>query len=379
MFYPLAIKLNPCGEMEWCKLFGFQEYDYGSFYDAILLDNGDLLAVACMPDEDQQDIIYLFCISPEGEYKWKKSYASKDNYPLFEWGLGERIQFFEDIYIISGYVYSPHPNYPTISSLRPMFIGIDTLFNEQWVLEFGLVDNMKGKALTSIPINDSLFMGVGRYRYIDSIVGETNDAWAMYYNEQGEQTGYTVLSKDKFNFNGEVSKSNFYEIEQMNDSLYIATVGLYSVELDGYTKGEVVFDTAGNLSNYTIRLESSSSAHMTKSFDNKYTIAGSFLNSDLNLDIYFYKINENLEHDTVYPGNYTYDSLCTSLPIQSGEIDLTGCDVIISIDEIPTLEDYNNRLNELFISAFPNPSSEGSSNFKLSKHGVLQKYGIKVF
>jgi hypothetical protein len=97
MDYPLAIKLNPCGEKEWCKLFGFLEYEYGSFYDAILLENGDLLALACMPDDEQHDMIYLFCISPEGEYKWKKSYASKDNYPLFEARLGERIQFFDDI------------------------------------------------------------------------------------------------------------------------------------------------------------------------------------------------------------------------------------------------------------------------------------------
>ena len=163
-----------------------------------------------------------------------------------------------------------------------------------------------------------------------------------------------MLSKDKFN--GEVSESTFYEIEQMNDSLYIATVGLYSVELDGYAKGEVVFDTAGNLSNYTIRLESSSSAHMTKSFDNKYAIATSMLSGISDKDIYFYKINENLEHDTIYPGIYTYDSLCNELPIQSGVIDLAGCNVITSIEDIPTLEDYNNRNNEVFISAFPNPS-----------------------
>ena len=194
-FWPLAIKLNACGELQWCKQFYFEENLDGAFYDAIMLDNGDLLAVASMSDEEQNDMIYLFCISPEGDFKWKKSYASKDNYPLFEARLGERIQFFDDIYIISGYVYSPHPNYPTISSIRPMFIGIDTLFNEQWVLEFGLVDNMKGKALTSIPINDSLFMGVGRYRYHDSIQGKQKMPGPCITTIRGNKLGIQCLVK----------------------------------------------------------------------------------------------------------------------------------------------------------------------------------------
>ena len=217
-------KLNACGEKLWCRLFGFTEYKYGAFEDGIILENGNLLGVASLPDEEQHDMIYLFCVSPDGDYLWKKSYASCDNYPFFEGRLGSRIQFFDDIYIISGSVYSPHPNYPTISSLRPMFIGIDTFFKEKWVLEFGLVDNMKGKALTSIPINDSLFMGVGRYRYSDS-TGMTKDAWAMFYNDKGEQTGYQRITRDKLGL--EVNESAFYEIERVNDSLFLATSGYF--------------------------------------------------------------------------------------------------------------------------------------------------------
>ncbi len=376
-FWPLAIKLNACGELQWCNQLYFEDNIKGQFYDAIKLDNGDLLALASMPNEDQHDMIYLFCISNEGEYKWRKSYASKDDYPLFEFRLGERIQFFDNIYVISGYTYAPHPNYPTISSTRPMFIGIDTLFNEQWVLVFGMEDNMKGQALTSIPINDSLLMGVGRHRYADTAGVETKDAWAMFYNKQGEQIGYTVLNNDKFN--NEVSESAFYEIEKMNDSLFIANVGLYSVELDNYTKGVAIFDTTGNLYNYNIQLESSSSAFMTKTFDNKYTIATSYLYPDLTWDIYFYKINDSLEHDTVYPGNYTYDSLCTELPIQSSVIDISGCDVITSMEEIPTLEEFNNRKNSIVINAFPNPTSDGSVTLSFQNTEYFQNMELKCF
>jgi hypothetical protein len=375
--WPLVLKLNACGELQWCSQLYFDEYEYGQFYDAILLENGDLLGVANMPDDQQYDMIFLFCISPDGEYKWKQSYASKENYPMFEMRLGSRIQFFDDIYIISGYVYSPHPNFPTVSSIRPMFIGIDTLFNEKWVLQFGLEDNMKGKALTSIPINDSLFMGVGRYRYVGSS-GETQDAWAMLYNDEGEQTGYQVITNDKLG--SEITESSFYEIERVNDSVYIATSGYFYGEDDENAKGEIVFDTAGTVYNYSLRENTAGgNTSIVKTFDNKYAIACSYQYPDLSYDIYFYKVNDSLEQDTVYPGNYTYDSLCPG-QIQSGVIDLTGCTLITNIRDIPWLEDYNELYNVIEITTFPNPAeTEITFAFENTEHHtnmVLECYNI---
>lgn len=367
--WPLVIKLNACGEKQWCRLLNITGYEYGTFYDAILLDNGDLLGLANMPDEEQYDMVYLFRISPDGEYIWRKSFASVENHPLFEMRLGTRIQKFGDIYVISGYVYSPHPDYPTISSIRPMFIGIDTLFNEQWVLEFGMIDNMKGKALTSIPINDSLFMGVGRYRYVGA-TGQTMDAWAMFYNDDGEQVGQQVLTTDQFGPG--VNESTFYEIERVNDSVFMATIGYIYGEEDETPMGEVVFDTAGNVYNYSIRDEIYGSQNLVKTFDGKYAIATSTLYDNLTWDIVFYKINENLEHDTIYPGIYNYDSLCPDLPIQSGVIDLTGCDVITSLDEIPSLEDYNKLKNTIEITAYPNPVTEGEVRFEYKNLGFSE-------
>ena len=352
--FPVLIKLNACGEKQWCKLLGFAEYQYGFFMDGIILGNGDLLGLANMPDEEQYDMIYLFRISPDGDYIWKKSFASVENHPLFEMRLGSRIQKFGDIYIISGYVYSPHPDYPTISSIRPMFIGIDTLFNEHWVLEFGIIDNMKGKALTSIPINDSLFMGVGRYRYIGA-TGETQDAWAMFYNDDGEQVGQQVLTTDQFGY--EVNESTFFEIERINDSVFLASSGYLIGEDDNIAYGEIVFDTAGNVYNFAMHENTrGGNTSLVKTFDNKYAIACSYRYPNLSYDAYFYKINENLEHDTIYPGSYNYDSLCPNLPIQSSVIDLTGCDIITGLDEIPSLEDYNKGI--IVFKVYPNPTNE---------------------
>ncbi len=91
---------------------------------------------------------------------------------------------------------------------------------------------------------------------------------------------------------------------------------------------------------------------IVKTFDNKYAIACSYQYPNLSYDVYFYKVNDSLEQDTVYPGNYTYDSLCP-YQIQSGVIDLTGCTVITDIKDIPWKEDYNKSKDDLEIFVFP--------------------------
>jgi hypothetical protein len=357
---------------------------FGSFYDGILLENGDLLGVVNMPDEQQYDMIWLFCISPDGEYKWKQSYASKENYPMFEMRLGSRIQFFDDIYIISGYVYSPHPNYPTVSSIRPMFIGIDTLFNEQWVLQFGLEDNMKGKAYEVIHLSDSLFMGVGIHRFIENS-NEVGNTFLMFFKQDGIEQKYKVISNDKF---APVIKQNFiYDIARLNDSLFLGAscIGEF---YQGSPWGEMIVDTSGKVYKYEIREETSGgSTNMIKTFDNKYAIACSYQYPNLSYDVYFYKVNDSLEQDTVYTGNFTYDSLCP-YPIQSGVIDLTGCTVITDIKDIPWEEDYGKSKDDLEIMAYPNPAidkiifeSSGPSSFLIASGNkilIINSYGQPI-
>jgi len=370
--WPLVLKLNACGELQWCSQLYFEEYKYGQFYDGILLKNGDLLAVANMPNDEQYDMIFLFCISPEGEYKWKQSYASRENYPMFDMRLGSRIQFFDDIYIISGYVYSPHPNYPTVSSIRPMFIGIDTLFNEKWVVQYALIDNLKGKAYDCISLNDSILMGVGTKRFVED-GQQINNSALMFFNKNGIEQGYHIIE------NGDISptiNSNFiYDIERINDSLFIAT-SAFGENYEGNPWGEFIIDTSGNVLQYESRESTAGSSHIFKTFDNKYVIASSYWYPDLSYDVYLYKVNDSLKQDTIYTGNYTYDSLCP-YQIQSGVIDLTGCGVITGIKDILWFEDYNKQKNGVKIIAIPNPAKGEIIRFELENTGFFISAEIK--
>lgn len=198
----------------------------------------------------------------------------------------------------------------------------------------------------------------------------------MFFNTNGIEQGYHIIE------NGDISpsiNSNFiYDIERMNDSLYIAT-SAFGEDYEGNPWGEFIIDTSGNVIQYESREGTAASSHIYKTFDNKYVIASSYWYPDLSYDVYLYKVNDSLEQDTVYPGNYTYDSLCP-YPIQSGIIDLTGCTVITDIKDIPWKEDYNMRKNVIEITTYPNPAeTEITLAFENTEHHtnmLLECYNI---
>jgi hypothetical protein len=375
--YPMIVKLNACGEKQWCKLLvGGSNIEYGYFTDAILLDNGDLLGLASYPDSEQFDMIYLFCMSPEGEYRWKRSYASCSNYPYFAMRLGFSLSKFNEMYIISGYVYSPYPGgNPYHAWLRPMFIGINENFDEQWVVEFGISDSLLGKAYRTVQINDSLFMGVGTNRWVDNGI-ETDNSFLMFYNKNGDEISHKLIYGS--DISPEIHQNLIFGIVQIDQKKYLCAVGI-GEEYQGSNYGELVIDTAGNVYNYAIRENSEGGrTYSVKTFDNKYTIACSYKTPGTSYDIMLYKINENLEQDTLYPGNYTYDSLCGHT-IESGVIDLGGCDVITGIGEIPTLEDYNQKLQTIPVTASPNPTNTGEILLEFENTGLFDNLELKVF
>jgi hypothetical protein len=377
--FPFVAKLNACGELQWCRLMAIDGYEYGFPTDAIFLENGDLLSLVFLTDPDYKEMVFLLRMSPDGELIWKKEYASLDNHKYYGTRIGQDIKKSGDLLVITGYVYSPYPNSPNPYHVyqRPMFIGIDENFDEQWVVEFGINDSLLGKAETVVPINDTLFMGVGRYRFINENGDMDMKSWLMYFNNNGEEVGYKILEDEQFG--SEVLESCLYEVECIEGDKYLLSAGYVTSEISA--KGDLVADTAGNVYNYEIREHTTSGGniYLTKTFDKKFTLIADYqLPNQTTSDIYLYKINENLEQDTVYPGNYTYDSLCGHT-IESGVIDLGGCDVITAIGEIPTLEAYNQKLQTIPVKASPNPTNTGEILLEFENTSLFDNLELKVF
>jgi hypothetical protein len=71
-----------------------------------------------------------------------------------------------------------------------------------------------------------------------------------------------------------------------------------------------------------------------RTFDNKYITVGTNQNEIGRFVIYAFKLNSDMEYDTIYNAPFTYDSLCP-YGITSDTTDL-DCDLLVNIDEVPT-------------------------------------------
>jgi len=373
--WPSIIKLDECGNKLWCRVFYDTDFWYGWFADCILYENGDVLALGFLQaNGNYHDQIFLYYINSNGSLLWKKSYSPLE---LFGYDMPRnpyKLFFNEAIgqYIIVGRCYYPNPGNPNTGYKRPFFIGIDDEFKEQWLLPFGHKDNMLGKAIDVITLNDSIYMGTGY-----SI--KSNNAYITllaFFNDKGEEIGYTEIPNDA------ISPDNYWNITNsilpINDSLYITST-YFGPEDNGTNPfGELVIDTAGNIYNLESRPNTEGISKMIKTNDNKFVVGCSYQLPGEDEDIYLYKINENLELDSIYSGIYTYDSLCP-YQIESGNIDVSDCLITTDVGETPTPEEYFASLKTIKMKAFPNPANTGEVTIQLSNTKQHNNMELKCF
>ncbi|MCB2220332.1 MAG: T9SS type A sorting domain-containing protein [Bacteroidetes bacterium] len=359
--WPFVVKIDSCGNKQWCKVLIYEdEFNYGSGIDIILPGNNEVVILATLIDDeqpaDQINMTHLIGLSDEGEVLWKKPYASRNDYSWIRQPQGRSIKEINDDYYISGFCYWPYPDDTTHWFLRPLFIGIDSLFDEKWILPFAPLDSVFGDAFSSIQLNDSIIMGTG----IRMINNDTAHSLLMFYSIDGDELGYHEIMNSQIGNN--ITFNLFSDIQQINDSLYMTTAYLGSEEL-GNPHSEFIIDTACNLYSYSIRPNTSGWAYLIKTFDNNYVIATNIEESKGDDDIYVYKIDENLNDVPFDPTPHTYDSLCPG-GIQSGTIDLTSCFVWTDVSEAPSPGEYYSFIQTIPIKVFPNPATESSVTFE---------------
>ena len=370
--WPMITKLNSCGEKVWCRVFPEDDYLFGYYKDVIVLDNGDIVALCQFESTENLDQVYLDYIDTDGNLLWRQVYASQDDYPHIRSTGGDEIKKYGDNYLIHGYCYYPYPSDTTHFYLRPLFIMMDSLYNEQWIIPFGVNYSIIGEAFGTIQLNDSTYMGTGMWR----LEGTVEHSLMMYFNDAGEELGYVEIPNDSIG--PDISQNYMNDIERINDSLFLVST-TFAINNEYAFWGELIIDTTGNIYKQEFRsIQTSGWSKMVKTFDDKYTIGTGLHEAKTDWDIYMYKINEELEHDTLYPGNYTYDSLCSGT-IQSGIIDISDCLIITDVGEVPTPKEYYASLQAIPIKAYPNPTTEGSITFEFQNTELHTNMELKCF
>ncbi len=369
-FWPLLVKLDSCGEKEWCRVLPQEYYLKGTYRDVITLDNGDILALGYFEAETNLDQVHLDYVDKNGNLLWRKAYAKEEDHPLIAEPSGQNLHKVKNEYVITGRCYWPYPGNPSHVYLRPMFIYIDSLFNEKWLIPFGVNDSLIGEGYDMIKLNDSVFMGVGARR----MGGGVQNSLLMFLNHNGEELGHKHIPNAVI---GPDILDNFiYKVERVNDSLFL-TSSNFGQEDMGNPYGEFIIDTSANLHLYNTQENTEGTSQLIRTSNDEYVIGVSYRLGKTDWDILMYKINENLESVPFDTNQYTYDSLCPH-PISSGIIDISDCMIWVDTDEVPTPEDYYIGLSSIPITAYPNPAKKNIT-FALGNTQYHQNINLKYY
>ena len=326
---PVIIKFNPCCELEWCSVINTVGiYDFGTRVRQT--PEGDYLLVSHCSDTDilPGEEIQLFKFDNNGNLRWKHTYTPDS----LVWAPEPHdVRVDSDGYLISAMCYYPDSGNQTVGYERPYYIKTDTAGNLVWWLAFGAVNGYHGftgnETIRSSNGNNYSTGWHSNYCDTPALVKCTNDGQESYFQD--------LLPGACPGGNGGVN--------WVDDSTFIILVG---GRINGNnTTRWIKTDTFG-ITKYSKESPAwmGSTTHTTRTFDNK------FINVAMVDDIwiYLYKLNSNLEYDSVYTYPFVYDSLC-----QGGVVSDTinpDCDLIVGIDKM-NVETESGKL-----IVYPNPA-----------------------
>ena len=349
---PLFLKLNNCGEVEWCTILSSSGDNYG--VDILQLDDKSYIGLLKYYGGNIQTVrISLVKMDSIGNPLWIKNLAQEDptihdeeGYILFHTS--------DDNFLVSGHCFCP--------GMRPFWIKTDTSGNEEWILKWPNGSGLDGQ---TIAVDNGIFYASGGLfngPMTPTLFKFDIDGNAIY---QQYLLGDTIVG-------GGAETLGYY-----NDSTLLVGIN-WSIDpwnIDGYSEVFMI-DTLGHLKKRRLLLDENRSPDcIIKTFDNKILVIGDYV-VDNNWDIYLWKFNSDLELDTLYTQPLTYDSLCNET-ITSDTVDLS-CGLYVSIKDIPLKEDYDKVMK-----VYPNPAaSTVNFEFKDLKTGatlsIYDNYGRLV-
>jgi hypothetical protein len=327
---PLFIKTNLCGEIDWCKVLSCPDQNFGT--DVVQVDDGSYIGLLTYYGTGETYArISLVKMDQNGEPVWIQRLAQEDSLINNEEGLYLYLTSNNN-YLVSGYAYHP--------GSYPFWILIDTSGVQIWDLFW---DSGYGEAHQVVEKDSGIF-------YSSSYaIGENGiqSPLIFKFNKYGNLIGQYNLMGDT------IVMGSCLPLKFINDTTIITGLCWKKVYFpidEGFAE-VFITDTLGHLKNRRMLLtEYANPANIILSTDQKILVSGNFV-VDGNWDIYLWKMNSDLEDDTLYTQPLTYDSLCP-YQILSDTMDL-DCSLFVKIDEIPSKEEY-----ESTIKISPNPARD---------------------
>ncbi len=327
---PVFVKLNTCGEIEWCKI--YPSYGFNAGNSVISLDNGDFLGMLRYYGDDGQNFrMSLVKMDANGEPLWIKNLAQQDTAAHNEDGY-YLYRTPDSNYLVTGRTFNP--------TIRPYLIKTDTSGNEIWDIDWPL--GTGGYAGQSSFTSDNMIYNASHLKFPD----HPKVPYLLKLSEDGEKIDQYPLMGDTIENGGAET------IYLLNDSTLYTGITWTDDPLLQYGYSDILkTDTLGSLKIQRRLIDGMfPPSCITETTDSNILVLG-FYPVGGNWDIYLWKMNQDLQDDTLSTQTLTYDSLCP-YPIVNDTLAL-DCGLFVDIKDIPTQEQY-----ESTIRISPNPAKD---------------------
>lgn len=363
------LKLNYCGELEWCKKISLGNSNFGLFAKVTSSSNIRLLTYGAS-EFSVIDRFQLWEIDPEGNIIWMRQLLPGTQTYFQNTDFNQMCLTSDGGSLMAGYTYYPYDttNNPYDAVLQHCLVKCDNQGETQWVYPpLSGADTTKFGFFTSC-----------------TQIGNTYYAAGSHYQLGTEFFLRPLVAR--FDLNGNLLSYNYTPADSMYHEL-TQVVSATDTSLLLISAANTVFndpnylmvfiaDTMGNLQKSFTRTDlvvGQFGDEVAKMRDNKFVIP---CQSPLGwpgplTDVVAIKLNANLEYDSIYTQPFTYDSLCP-YTILSDTI-LCNCEPFVSVKEAES--------TTLPLNIYPNPASGnfvvdfGKENITKSILTVYDIYG----
>ncbi len=348
---PLFIKLNSCGEIEWCSIL-HADYGGGSDFgiDAIELNDGSVIGlVRYYAGQYETTRISLVKFDKFGNSLWVQHLAQNEDPDLHNEEGYKLLLTSDSSYLVTGAISDP------------LFILCDSMGNEKWLTLWEADEGSGGISFNTVEDKYGNFYSGARL----TVSGHKPSPAILKTDKNGNELYYGLILGDTI-ANGGASPLTIYN----DTSIYILgswQYNHYPVDV-GFTE-LFVTDTLGTLKNRRLVYEYYGGGNkLLKTKDDKFLVVAAYPNVSNSLKMYLWKMNKFLEDDSLYTQPITYDSLCNH-QISTDTLDL-NCGIFVNIDELPSKTEYENP-----IKVWPNPAkSEINISVTYSRGSVIILY-----
>ncbi len=343
---PYVMKLNACGEREWCNILT-TEYNYDNARDVVPTEDGGCIVNLYHrgyendPNYNGEDRLCLARFDENGYKIWETCYNSTDTLTGNEENK-HLLKLPNNKFLVSGHTYYT-----------------DSTTGLAWLNCYYILTNGDGEFLwETIVHKDSAGYenGSGGIAWESTLSPGGNYILSSISHYIGANESRPAILKLDMEGNAEIAdlvsgntNGKLWSSELVNDSTVIGSGG-WGEDASEDPALALKFDTAGNIINQREVTGDIYLSQVEKTFDNKYLFFTQSDEGPIDHNIHLIKYNQNLEYDSIYNQPMVYDSLCP-YPIASDTISLDDCMISVSNEEVvPEPTTYSPELK-----LYPNP------------------------